>query len=62
MEYHEILQGAQNNYHCDAVIIATGASAKWLGLESEEKFGQNMDNMRAGRLQRGSRRELVTGP
>ena len=24
--------------HADAVIIATGASAKWLGLESEQKF------------------------
>ena len=23
---------------CDALIISTGASAKWLGLESEEKF------------------------
>ena len=26
------------NYTCDALIIATGAQAKWLGLESEEKF------------------------
>lgn len=25
-------------YTCDAVIIATGAQAKWLGLESEEYF------------------------
>tara|TARA_B100001939_G_scaffold310221_1_gene291949 strand:- start:2374 stop:3228 length:855 start_codon:yes stop_codon:yes gene_type:complete len=25
-------------YTCDALIIATGAQAKWLGLESEEKF------------------------
>jgi thioredoxin reductase (NADPH) len=25
-------------YTCDAVILATGARAKWLGLESEEKF------------------------
>ncbi len=25
-------------YTCDALIIATGASAKYLGLESEEKF------------------------
>ena len=26
--------------HADTVIIATGASAKWLGLESEQKFRQ----------------------
>jgi thioredoxin reductase (NADPH) len=26
------------NYTCDALIIATGAKAKWLGLPSEEKF------------------------
>ena len=25
-------------YICDAVILATGARAKWLGLQSEEKF------------------------
>jgi thioredoxin reductase (NADPH) len=25
-------------YTCDVLIIATGAQAKWLGLESEEKF------------------------
>ncbi|MFN0204611.1 MAG: thioredoxin-disulfide reductase [Bacteroidia bacterium] len=25
-------------YHADAVIIATGAEAKWLGIESEERF------------------------
>lgn len=25
-------------YTCDALIMATGAAAKWLGLESEEKF------------------------
>ena len=26
------------NYTCDALIISTGAQAKWLGLESENKF------------------------
>lgn len=32
------LSGDQGEYTCDALIIATGASAKYLGLESEEKF------------------------
>ncbi len=32
------LEGDQAHYTCDALIIATGASAKYLGLESEEKF------------------------
>ncbi|WP_308389215.1 thioredoxin-disulfide reductase [Acidithiobacillus sp. AMEEHan] len=32
------LQGDQGNYTCDSLIIATGASAKYLGLESEEKY------------------------
>ncbi|MET3589829.1 thioredoxin reductase (NADPH) [Bartonella silvatica] len=27
-----------NQYHCDALIIATGAKARWLGLESEQTF------------------------
>lgn len=30
--------GGSGEYTCDALIIATGASAKYLGLESEEKF------------------------
>ena len=30
--------GDSANLSCDALIIATGASAKWLGLDSEEKF------------------------
>ena len=33
-----ILKGDSATYSCDALIIATGASAKYLGLESEEKF------------------------
>ena len=33
-----ILKGESNNYTADAVIIATGASAMYLGLDSEEKF------------------------
>ncbi|WP_250658281.1 thioredoxin-disulfide reductase [Alkalimarinus coralli] len=32
------LKGDSGTYTCDALIIATGASAQYLGLESEEKF------------------------
>jgi len=32
------LKGDAGSYTCDALIIATGASAKYLGLESEEAF------------------------
>jgi len=32
------LQGDSGEYTCDALIIATGASAKYLGLDSEEAF------------------------
>mgnify|MGYP000197483879 CR=1 FL=1 len=32
------LKGDQATYTCDSLIIATGASAKYLGLESEEAF------------------------
>lgn len=33
-----ILQGEAGSYTCDALIIATGASAKYLGLPSEQEF------------------------
>ena len=33
-----ILSSAQAVYECDALIIAAGASAKYLGLESEKQF------------------------
>jgi thioredoxin reductase (NADPH) len=33
-----VLEGDSATYTCDALIIATGASAKYLGLASEEKF------------------------
>lgn len=32
------LKGDSGTYTCDALIIATGASAKYLGMESEEAF------------------------
>ena len=32
------LEGDTDTYTCDALIIATGASAKYLGLPSEERF------------------------
>ncbi|MDH4107500.1 MAG: thioredoxin-disulfide reductase [Gammaproteobacteria bacterium] len=32
------LEGDYGNYSCDALIIATGATAKYLGLPSEEAF------------------------
>ena len=33
-----VLKGDQAEYTCDALIIATGASAKYLGLDSEEEY------------------------
>src|SRR5260221_1108094 len=33
-----LLEGDMASYTCDALIIATGASAKYLGLASEKKF------------------------
>ena len=33
-----ILKGNSATYSCDSLIIATGASAQYLGLPSEEKF------------------------
>ena len=32
------LWGGENEYTCDALIIATGATARYLGLDSEERF------------------------
>jgi thioredoxin reductase (NADPH) len=33
-----VLEGDSSAYTCDALLIATGASAKYLGLASEQKF------------------------
>jgi len=33
-----VLEGDAASYSCDALIVATGASAKYLGLPSEQKF------------------------
>jgi thioredoxin reductase (NADPH) len=33
-----LLEGDAAHYTCDALVIATGASAKYLGLASEQKF------------------------
>ena len=32
------LNGDQDEYTCDSLIVSTGASAKYLGLESEERY------------------------
>jgi thioredoxin reductase (NADPH) len=33
-----VLEGDAGHYSCDALVIATGATAKYLGLASEQKF------------------------
>jgi thioredoxin reductase (NADPH) len=33
-----VLEGDSSSYTCDSLVIATGASAKYLGLASEQKF------------------------
>ena len=36
--HHTVIFDGQHEIHTNAVIIATGASAKWLGLESEQRL------------------------
>jgi thioredoxin reductase (NADPH) len=38
LKQHPFVLKGENTYTCDALIIATGASAKYLGLSSEEKY------------------------
>jgi thioredoxin reductase (NADPH) len=35
---HKVIVDDQTTIHADTVIISTGASAKWLGIESEERL------------------------
>ena len=43
------LKGDSGSYTCDTLIIATGASAKYLGLPSEEAFmGKGVSAFRQG--------------
>lgn len=37
-DYPFVLEGDSGKYSCDAMVIATGASARYLGLPSEEAF------------------------
>ena len=37
-QYPFLLEGDSGKYSCDAMVIATGASAKYLGLPSEEAY------------------------
>ncbi|MCR8669030.1 thioredoxin-disulfide reductase [Aestuariibaculum sp. M13] len=37
-DVHKVWVNDEKEIHCDTVIISTGASAKYLGLESEQKY------------------------
>ena len=51
-----VLEGDMASYSCDALVIATGATAKYLGLPSEQKF------MGRGVRLRDLRRLFLQGP
>ena len=37
-DVHKVWVNGEKEIHCDTIIISTGASAKYLGLESEQKY------------------------
>jgi thioredoxin reductase (NADPH) len=38
---HKVFTESGQEIHADSVVISTGASAKWLGLESEQRLARN---------------------
>ncbi len=38
---HKVFTESEQEIHADSVVISTGASAKWLGLESEQRLARN---------------------
>lgn len=38
---HKVINESGEEYTADSIVISTGASAKWLGLDSEQKFMNN---------------------
>ena len=38
---HKVFTESEQEIHADSIVISTGASAKWLGLESEQRLARN---------------------